>query len=89
LFGANAFAIASGGDLVNTEVERIPGAGNGAGEERRHSRREWMVHPTGYTFIGANVVGNCPTLAELATGANWTRNLDRKYIKIAGLITNG
>jgi len=89
LFGQNAFAIASGGSLLSTEVERIPSAGNGAGEERLHSRREWMVHPSGYTFIGANIVGNCPTLDELSTGSNWVRNLDRKYIKIAGLITNG
>ena len=90
IFGQGAFGVAAGSSAFTaTAYEQDESAGDGAGMETLYSRRQWIIHPFGYTFVGANMAGNAPTLAELAAAANWTRNGVRKSIKIAALLSNG
>ena len=90
LFGQGAFGVAAGSSAFTaTAYEQDEAAGDGAGMETMYSRRQWIIHPFGYTFVGANMDAEAPTLVELATAANWTRNDTRKSIKIAALLSNG
>jgi len=90
LFGQGAFGVAAGSSAFTaTAYEQDEAAGDGAGMETLYSRRQWIIHPFGYTFVGVNMAGDAPTLAELATAANWTRNGVRGSIKIAALLSNG
>lgn len=91
LFGAGAFgygvtepAIAEG-----TEVEKIPSAGNGGGQQVLHSRINMGVHPAGYSWVETAVASESPTIAELRTATNWNRVFERKAIPLAYLVTNG
>lgn len=63
--------------------------GNGAGVEYLIMRDRFTYHVSGMKWLGASVAGDLPTLAELATGANWTRVFDQKLVPIAALRTNG
>ncbi len=74
-----------------TEPERLPGAGNGGGNDVLHNRVEWCIHPTGHAYIGTAPSGG-PTAAatanNLANADSWQRAFtDRRAIKIARLIT--
>lgn len=85
LFGPGAVALGVGNPKVPFEIHRDAAAGNGGGEEVVHSRLEWVIHPQGFSFG----MGTTPTLAQLETAANWTRNYERKRIALAALITQG
>lgn len=88
LFGMGAFGMASGKVMVPSEMERIPGAGNGGGQDIIHSRRSDLIHPLGFSFTSASVAGQSATAAELAAAANWDRVWDRKHIPMAFLQVN-
>jgi hypothetical protein len=91
LFGEGAFAMGAGiskYDSTAVKVEEL--AGNGTGEQILVSRRQWIVHPTGYAFDYASIADEAPTYAELKTAALWSRSAqNRKQIKVACLISNG
>ncbi|MEO0497942.1 MAG: major capsid protein [Pseudomonadota bacterium] len=89
LFGGGAFGFGNGSPKVPTSIDRKEEAGNGAGQETLYSRRSWLLHPFGFEFTGSSVAGQCPTLAELRTAANWSRVIERKNVPIAFLQTNG
>jgi hypothetical protein len=72
-----------------TEVENLPSAGNGGGQQILHSRVNVAVHPAGFAWKDGSVAGDSPTLAELAKAANWDRVFTRKAIPMAFLVTNG
>lgn len=90
VFGPGVFAMGAGMNYLEaTEIGRKPDAGKGSGQDILYSRRQWVVHPLGFTFDTATVVDEAPTYAELKTGTMWNRVLPRKHIKLAALISNG
>lgn len=91
LFGAGAIRMGMGSPKVPVETLRIPGAGNGGGQEVLWNRVEWCLHPAGHAYVGTAPIGgpsNAGTTNNLAAGASWQRVFtERKQIKIARLIT--
>lgn len=89
LFGEGAFGYGKGAPKMPVEVEREAAQGNGAGIETLWERHTWLSHPFGFQFTSATVAAQSATLAELATGGNWDRVVERKNVPMAFLITNG
>lgn len=93
LFGQGALRLGAGTPKVPTEVERVPAANNGAGEENLHSRVQWSIHPVGHAFIGSLTgapggPSNATTSNNLGHADSWRRVFpERKQIKMARLIT--
>lgn len=81
-WGMSAPRVAEG-----TEIESKPSAGNGGGQQILHSRVNLAIHPAGFTWTEAAVVGDSPTMAELANPANWDRVVERKAAGLAFLKT--
>jgi hypothetical protein len=89
LLGMGALAYGEGQPKNPVQVEDIPSAGNGAGQEVLYSRRTFIVHPRGVKYTGAVQVGASPTNAELKNPANWTRVYPRKSVRLVAIKTNG
>jgi len=70
------------------EVEWTAAIGNGAGQETLWERRNFCLHPYGFSFTKAAMASTSPTNAEFENAANWTRNVDRKRVPFAALICN-
>lgn len=86
--GAVGFAVSAPESGYGTELFRAPAAGHGGGQTTLHSRNNVALHPLGYSFAGASVAGESPTIAELAIAANWTRSAtQRKSVPLAYLIS--
>lgn len=68
-----------------TEVENLPSAGQGGGQQILHSRVHLAVHPLGFRWTESAVAGESPSIAELATAANWDRSVERKAVPLAFL----
>ncbi|MCA0241122.1 MAG: major capsid protein [Proteobacteria bacterium] len=88
LFGAGAFGFGVSQPRVSagTEIESVPGAGNGGGQQILHSRVNLAVHPAGFQWREASVAGESPSVAELAMAANWDRVAgSRKHVQISAL----
>lgn len=79
-YGLTAPRIAAG-----TEIENLPSAGNGGGQQVLHSRVTSSVHPLGFAWREDSVAGESPTIAELAVASNWDRVTDRKNVPLAFL----
>lgn len=89
LMGRGAVAYGEGTPKNPTEVQNIPSAGNGAGQEILYSRRSFIMHPRGVKFTAASMAGVSPTNAELAAAANWNRVYQRKAVRLVAIKTNG
>lgn len=92
LFGAGAVRMGMGSPKTPTEVDRLPSAGNGGGQEVLYNRVEWVIHPVGHKFAVASPASggpsNAATSGNLAHVDSWQRVFtERKQIKIARLIT--
>lgn len=91
LFGAGAVRLGVGTPKVPTETQRKPDAANGGGQEILHNRVEWMIHPTGYQYVGTapkSGPSNAATSNNLAHAGSWKRAFpSRKHIKVARLKT--
>jgi hypothetical protein len=91
LFGAGSVRLGMGSPKVPTEVDRIPAAGNGSGQEVLYNRTEWCIHPVGCAYVGTAASGgptNAATTNNLADAGSWARVFaERKQIKMARLIT--
>lgn len=91
LFGAGSIRLGMGSPKVPTEVDRIPAAGNGSGQEVLYNRTEWCIHPVGCAYVGTAPAGgpsNAATANNLADAGSWARVFpERKQIKMARLIT--
>jgi hypothetical protein len=91
LFGAGSIRMGSGSPKVPTEVDRLPAAGTGSGQDILYNRTEWIIHPVGHAYVGTAASGgpsNAATSNNLAAAASWARVYsERKQIKIARLIT--
>lgn len=87
LFGAAALRLGMGSPKVPTEVDRLPGSGNGGGSEVLYNRTEWVIHPVGNAFVGTPTNGG-PTNTVLADATSWARVYpERKQIKMTELLT--
>ena len=89
LFKQGAFGHGKGKVLVPSEIQRLPDAGNGGGQDVIYSRVSEIIHPYGFSFLSASVAKASATLAELKLAANWNRVWERKNVPFAFLQTNG
>lgn len=91
LFGAGALRMGMGSPKVPTEVDRLPSAGNGGGQDVLHNRVEWCLHPVGHAYVGTAPNGgpsNLNTANNLAAAASWRRVFpERKQVRMARLVT--
>lgn len=89
LFGAGVLQLGeSSPKAPETEVQWLPGAGNGAGMEVLWSRRQLCVHPTGHAYQGPTSAVGGPANADLDDATSWNRVYpERKQIKFARLVT--
>ncbi|UYW34467.1 hypothetical protein [Methylorubrum extorquens] len=91
LFGRGAITYGTGSPDVPNEVLRIPGAGNGGGQETMWDRVEWAHHVPGTAYVGTPPNGgptNAATTNNLASATSWTRIAkDRRQIPIARIVT--
>jgi len=89
LFGAGAvgYGLTAPRIAEGTEVENIPGAGNGGGQQILHSRVNLAIHPAGFAWVEGTLAGDSPTIAELGAAAHWDRVVERKAVPMAFLVT--
>lgn len=90
LFGPGAIGYGRGTPRTPAEVQRYPERANGGAVEVLWSRKTWLIHPAGYSFLSAQITapGLSPTWADLQDATNWERVLDRKKVPIAFYVTN-
>jgi hypothetical protein len=88
--GALGFAEETPPGEDGLEYERAPDRGNGGGTETLWTRRNFVIHPLGYSFNSATITGTPTTTrpisanwSDLALATNWTRKLARKQIPLA------
>lgn len=91
ILGTGAVRWGASSPKVPTEVDRLPSAGDGGGQDVLYNRVEWAIHPAGHAYIGTAPSGgpsNAATANNLAHADSWSRVFpERKQIKIARLIT--
>lgn len=87
LFGAGAFGYGVSAPRIaaGTELENLPSAGNGGGQQILHTRLNMAIHPAGFKWTESAVVNESPSMAELADAANWSRVVERKAVPLAFL----
>jgi hypothetical protein len=89
LFGPGAFAYGTLPPAIPAEVQREALQGNGGGTEVLVSRNQHLIHPRGFKWTDTSMAGEAATYAELASGVNWDRVVERKLVRFAELRTNG
>ena len=91
LLGRGSVYYGTGSPEIPNEILRIPGAGNGGGQETMWDRVEWAHHVPGTSYIGTPPNGgpsNAATTNNLAAATSWSRVApNRKFIPIARLRT--
>jgi len=72
------------------EYERAPDRGNGGGTETLWTRRNFVIHPLGFSFTSDTITGTPGTSrpvsanwSDLALPANWERKFNRKEVPLA------
>lgn len=92
--GAGAVGYAYGQPQNAETVSYVDEQGNGAGIETLWTRRKFIIHPLGYSFLATAITGNgtevkplAPSYADLALAANWDRVVERKAVPIAFILT--
>jgi len=92
LFAPGIFATANGQVLVPSEIDRVPEAGTGGGQDIIFSRIANVWHPVGFDFTSTTLttVGNAAhaTYAQLKLAANWDRKFARKNVPLAFIQVN-
>lgn len=88
--GALGFAEETPPGEDGLEYDRAPDRGNGGGTETLWTRRNFVMHPLGYSFNSVTITGTPTTTrpisanwSDLALAANWTRKFDRKQVPLA------
>lgn len=89
IYAAGAFGMGQALSKRPVAVEFDEKAGNGAGIETLAERKQWLLHPGGYDWTEAAVVGLSPTVAECADPLNWARKFLRENVAMAWIVTNG
>lgn len=88
LFGAGAvgYGLTAPRIAAGTEVENLPSAGKGGGQQILHSRVNLAVHPAGFAWVEGTIAGDSPSIAELSAAAHWDRVVERKAVPLAFLV---
>jgi hypothetical protein len=84
IVGAGLFAYGEGVPKEPNALDTDQSAGNGAGVEVLYNRKEFSIHPKGFSFTGA-MASTSPSNAEFKAPDAYTRVQDRKRIKLAVL----
>ncbi len=69
------------------EIEYEAATGNGAGQETMWARKNFCIHPYGFSFTNTVVVSTSPSNTEFEDATNWHRGVERKRIPFAALIS--
>jgi len=88
LLNEGAFAGESVADREDLELERTASTGNGGGHTALWTRRNMLIHPTGFSFIAdpATLTGGTKNEAisaswsDLTTAANWKLEVDDQIV---------
>ena len=88
-YGAGAFQLGNGSPRVAAEVTREALAANGGGQEILTSRREYALHPAGFTVNSSVAAGVSPTNTELEASDAYSLSVARKNVPMAILKSNG
>lgn len=90
IFGPGALGYAeeqADNDIRYVEEEE---RGNGGGAETLWTRRNFVIHPLGYSFLSTTITGTPGTTrpvsanwADLALATNWERKFSRKQVPLA------
>lgn len=90
IFGPGALGYAEEQDEDDMEYDREPARGNGGGTETLWTRRNFVIHPLGYSFNSTTITGTPGTTrpvsanwADLALATNWERKFSRKQVPLA------
>ncbi|AUM58664.1 putative major head protein [Plesiomonas phage phiP4-7] len=86
LFKSGFFRMGMGTPKTPTEIERVASSGNGEGEEILYSRQQFILHPTGFSYISS--VDN-PANTEFVKAGTWKREFGRKQTPLAFIKTKG
>ncbi|MNR09522.1 hypothetical protein D3C85_1257260 [compost metagenome] len=88
LFGAGAvgYGLTAPRIAAGTEVENLPSAGKGGGQQILHSRVNLAIHPAGFAWVEGTIAGDSPSIAELGAAAHWDRVVERKAVPLAFLV---
>ena len=88
--GAIGFAEETPPGEDGLEYDRAPDRGNGGGTETLWTRRNFVVHPLGFSFDSVTITGTPTTSrpisanwADLALATNWSRKFARKQVPMA------
>lgn len=84
LFKSGTLRMGFGTPKTPMEVQRVPDAGNGEGQEIIYSRQHFILHPAGFKYKAS--AGN-PTNTVLETATTWDRVFARKQVPVAFLRT--
>ena len=76
-------------DAVLTDYGREALAANGGGQEILTSRREYALHPAGFTVNSSVAAGVSPTNTELEASDAYSLSVARKNVPMAILKSNG
>ena len=87
IVGSGMMGYGEGSPKKPFALDEDESTGNGAGSETLYSRKSFSIHPYGFSFTSSSMASVSPTNTEFAAAANWTRNLDRKRIPFAALIS--
>jgi hypothetical protein len=83
--GAIAFAENPGKYIAN-EAYRDP---KGIGVDSLYTRRQFCIHPLGFSWEKANDTATSPSDADLYTATSWNRVYNAKNAGVIALISNG
>jgi len=87
IVGTGMYGYGEGKPKMANEVAYNAAIGNGAGEESLWSRKNFCIHPYGFDFTSLALAATSPTNAEFADATNWKRNVERKRVPFAALIS--
>lgn len=94
LFAPGALEYSFGDMPRATEIQWLPDAGKGLGQEVLYRRWALCIHPMGHAYTGSQSAkggpanGDASTANTLAHAASWSRRCpERKMVKFARLIT--
>ena len=85
IIGSGVIGYGEGTPKKPTAIEVSEATGNGAGEETLWNRKNFCLHPYGFSFTSAVMASTSPTNAELEDATNWERKTDRKRVAFAAL----
>lgn len=88
LFKGSSIAFAEyAGPIMPVETFRDPSKGSGI--DILYTRRQFGIHPEGFSWVKSSDTGITPTDAELYTATSWNRVYDKKNTGVVAVISNG